>query len=563
MARAPQPLPAAVRVPFAALAAVGRQMQAEWRAGALHRLAISHPRPTGLAVRPRDPRPADAARGERLLAGRFTLAGETLDVGPGDPWGSGAPSRRFASALHGFVWTPDLMATGEAGARETLRLWLEWRRLFGRFNAFAWTGLALERRVFHLAIAAPALLPLASEAEGAALLDGLARQARHLLTEPGDPGRAAERAAVAALAGAVLAGAAGDGLLARALPQLDRLLAVAVLPEGVHASRSPERVLELLFDLTCLDDALSQRGAPAPAEAARAIDRLATATRFFALADGRLPAFQGGEPVSRERVATALAVDAAASPPAKSAPYGGYHRLEGRGLQVMVDTGAAPAGAFAGDACAQLCALTVLCDGRRLVEGSAWSAKADVGGALRGPAGGSCLTIGEAWPGAVLRHGLLAGGLESRLEGGPAEVKVEWHETADAAWLDLAHDGWRGAGLAATRRLFLDMAAGELRGEDLITCLGRPLGERLGYVVRFHLSPGVAASIAADGKSALLRPAGGAGWRLRSDSAGVRLDPSAAFEDGEARATQVLSLVGLVLAPDGARVRWKLSRDAP
>jgi hypothetical protein len=33
------------------------------------------------------------------------------------------------------------------------------------------------------------------------------------------------------------------------------------------------------------------------------------------------------------------------------------------------------------------------------------------------------------------------------------------------------------------------------------------------------------------------------------------------FEAGEARAVQVLSLIGLATPGDGARVRWKLSRD--
>ena len=90
-------------------------------------------RTNGLVIRPRDPRPADPVRGERLLAGEFMFSGEAIDVGAGgDPWGRRAPSRRFAAALHGFDWAPDLLALGEAGARETLRLWLEWRRAFGR-----------------------------------------------------------------------------------------------------------------------------------------------------------------------------------------------------------------------------------------------------------------------------------------------------------------------------------------------------------------------------------------------------------------------------------------------
>ena len=560
MARAPQPPAALASLPGAAASWVGRRIGEEWRAGAIHRLAIGRPRTDGLAIRPRDPRPPDLAAGQRLLAGVFRFAGETLDVGPGgDPWRRPLPSHRFALALHRFDWGHDLLSGGEAGARQLLRLWADWRREFGAFNAFAWTGEALERRVFNLACAASDLAPLVSDAEGAAFVDGLARQARHLMGDPGDPGRAAERAAVAALAGAALAGKAGGTLLPRALARLDRLLPQAVLRDGVHASRSPERGLELLFDLMALDDALSQRGAPPPPELSRAIDRLSAGVRLFAGPDGRLAAFQGGEPGRAARAAAALALDAAQGPPAKSAPYGGYQRLEGRRVRLIVDAGAPPPPAFAGAGCAQPGAIAVWCEGRRLIEGSVWSAKAQVGGALRGPAGGSCLGLGQALPGAALRVGLLAGGLDELLASGPVRVEVERHESDEAVWLDLVHDGWLWAGLTARRRLFLDLAADELRGEDALTPAGGPV-RAAPMLVRFQLSPGVAAQVAADGGSALLRPASGQGWRLRSDAAETRLESGVAFEAGEPRAIQTLVLETAV-PPGGARIRWKLSRD--
>ncbi|MEJ0067362.1 MAG: hypothetical protein WDM85_19785 [Caulobacteraceae bacterium] len=41
----------------------------------------------------------------------------------------------------------------------------------------------------------------------------------------------------------------------------------------------------------------------------------------------------------------------------------------------------------------------------------------------------------------------------------------------------------------------------------------------------------------------------------------MELSPGVAFEAGEARAAQVLTLLGLATPTDGARVRWKLSRD--
>jgi len=546
MANAPPPASDLMQWPSAALTSLRRQLDREWRAGLIHRMTIAGPKPQGLAIRPRDHRPPDPSRGAELEGGVFTYGGETLEAGPrGDPWRRPAPSKRFAAYLHGFGWAPDLIATGEEGARETLRLWLEWRRVFGRYNAFAWSGEALERRVFNLACATPALIPLASEAEGAALTDSLARQARHLLTDDDDRGRAAERACVAALAGAALAGPAGDRLMARSLAKLAKAAPEAVLRDGVHASRSPERGLELLFDLLALDDALSQRGAPAPLDVARSIDRIGAATRFFALPHGRLAAFNGGETGSRPHVATALALDTAASDPGKSAPYGRFHRLQGSGLELIVDVGAAARGPWAEDACGQTGAMEVVCDGRwRLIAGSATSAKAPPGeSAAQGPRGGSCLALGESWP-------------------NPEEdVAVERQESEDAVWLDLAHEGWRREfGFATTRRLYLDLKTGELRGEDAMNTSGRSRRGAISFEVRFHLVPGVAASIASDGKSALLRPAGGTGWRLRSDTE-LRLEPGAIFEDGVPRSAEVLVVAGIVSLAKGVRVRWKLSRD--
>ncbi|MDB5451223.1 MAG: hypothetical protein JWQ52_2351, partial [Phenylobacterium sp.] len=147
----PFPLPGRHVVPALALA-VRRGLTQEWAASPLRRWALAHPAPDGLGATPADLRPADPETGRRILAGAFLLAGETLAVGPrGDPWDRASPSRRFAVALHRFGWMGGLLAAGPEGAVEGLRLTLEWRRLFGRWNAFAWSAEVLERRVFNLA----------------------------------------------------------------------------------------------------------------------------------------------------------------------------------------------------------------------------------------------------------------------------------------------------------------------------------------------------------------------------------------------------------------------------
>ena len=135
------------------------------------------------------------------------------------------------------------------------------------------------------------------------------------------------------MAGCALAGAAGERLLAKALPRLTRALAAAVLPDGGLRTRSPEQGLELWFDLATLDDACCSAGGETPAALAGAMDRLAGAVRFFTLPDGRLAAFNGGGAVDagagRRGAAGAPATPSAPRSPYAAAPHAGYQRLDG------------------------------------------------------------------------------------------------------------------------------------------------------------------------------------------------------------------------------------------
>lgn len=551
--------PDAVLAPFAL---AGRALHEEWLASPIQRWLTGRPAPRGLAARPRDLRPPDLEDARRILAGGFVFAGVTLAVGPGgDPWDRPSPDRRFALALHRFGWLRDLVALGEPGAAEGLRLVLDWRRVFGRWNAFSWSPEALERRVFNLACAARAICARASEAETALIAGLLVRQARHLLDAGGGPARAAERAAAAAVAGAALDGPAGERLLVRALRRLERALAVSVLEDGGHASRSPQAALELLFDLQTLDEALTHRSQAAPEAVQRAIDRLAGAVRFFTLADGRLAAFQGGEPLSAPYVAAARAGELGERIPKA---LGGYQRLDSLRLQVIVDAAAPAAGPWSVAACAQPLALEALAGGRRLVTGVAWSPDAQGPHALRLADAASTATLGDAPCGEPLR-GFAAEALGPRLAAAGPRVQADRQEADGAVLVELSHDGWAArSNLAHHRRLYLDTATGELRGEDRFTP-HRPVGGAAGrrfipFVVRFHLAPGVSALVSRDRRSVLLKLGDDeAGWQLRNDALEASIEPSLCHEGGQPRRTQQIVLRGQARADSGARIRWKLS----
>lgn len=546
-------------------AALVRRPRQEWTGSALHRWTIGRPATEGFGAAPRDLRPADAEVGRKILAGAFVLAGDTLATGPrGDPWDRPSPSRRFAVALHRFAWAPGLLAAGPEGAAEALRLTLEWRRLFGRWNAFSWSAEVLERRVFNLACLARPICARASDAETQGIADSLARQARLLLDLDGGPARAAERAVAAAVAGAALAGVPGHQLLGRALKALARALPHTVEADGGHASRSPQAALELLFDLQTLDDALVQRGLAAPDEMLGAIDRLTGAVRFFTLADGRLAAFQGGDGLEPAYVAAARAQDeftGRAAPAARN----GYQRLDGGALQLMADAASPARGAWSVTACGQPLAIVATAQGRPLIVGAGWSPDAHGPQAMRLDDAASTVSIGDAPCGEPLR-GFPARVLGPRLVDGARAVQVKRHEAPGALWLEMAHDGFVGRfGLRHERRLYLDIAADELRGEDRLTHVGakgRAGGRRfVPFMVRFHLHPDVSALIARDRKSVLLKGEGqDAGWWLRNDALEVAIEPSVHYANGLPRRSQQIVLRGQARLETGARVRWKLSQ---
>lgn len=539
----------------------GRQLAAEVFGTPGYAWTLSHPRAEGFAAAPRDFRPADAAVGRSAASGRFVIAGSVVDVGTsGDPWNRPSPTRRFAAELHRFVWLPDLIASGERGPREALRLVFAWHDVFGSWNAFSWGRDILPRRVFNLACAGRRMAASASEADRTRLSDILARQARHLARLPRRRDLAAEHACALAVAGCALSGRAGGGLLSRGLKRLVPALAQAVLPDGCHASRNPEAGMELLFDLLTLDDALLQLGHTAPPELTRAIDRLTAGLRTLVLPDGRLAAFQGGEQGSAERVAAARAHDETGAPAgADRLAAGGYERLDGQMLHVIMDVGAPAMGAYATTACAQPGAIEIVAGRDRLITNSGWSARAADRQGFRLTPAASTLSLGEGSTGQPI-SGLLERVLGARLEAPPLNATVKRDADDGAVLVEVGHDGWAAAfGLHHDRRLYMDRRLDELRGEEKLTPKGGSSGPLAApYALRFHLQPGATASLARDRRSVLLRGATGRGWWFRSDAPDVAIEPSACFENGLTRRTVQIVLRGTARTDAESRIRWKL-----
>ncbi len=520
---------------------------------------------TAFAATPRDFRPADAALGKAVAGGRFLLAGSNLEAeAPADPWNRPSPSKAFATDLHAFAWLPALMTQGDKGAREALRLTLSWADAFARWSPFAWDPQILSRRTYNLACAARRMGAIASEADRLRLADILGRQARQLLRPPGGLSGKAERLTAAAVAGCVLAGSTGVGIRRVALGRLAGALRVTVFGDGGHASRSPEAGLELLLDLLTLDEALSQLSEATPEAVRGAIVRLTTALRLQTLPDGRLAGFQGGGPSTAARVAAARAHDDYAEAPGGAAgTVGGLTRIRSPLMTIMADTGAPGRGAWSEAACAQPLALEIICGRDRLITGCGWTPRAADRQGLRLTPGHSTLTLGEqsfaeplgGWKGELLGP---------RLFGRAYHATMDQRDGDGAVWLEVEHDGWAAPfGLLHQRRLYLDQRLDELRAEErlhpcpkhreVVRAIAAP------YAVRFHLEPGVQASLARDRRSILLRGHSGRGWWFRTDGPDVAIEPSVHVDEGLTRRSLQVVVRGSARTDAETKIRWKLS----
>ncbi len=513
------------------------------------------------ACAPRDPRPVDAVLGRSILDGRFVLAGTAMDCpAPQDPWNRPSPSLPFAAQLHAFAWLPHLMNEGERGAREALRLIRGWEAPFRRWSPFVWDPDRLARRVFNLAVAARRLGAVADETDRLALAVALARQARQLLRPPNPTAGRAERLVAAALAGCVLTGPVGAALRRRALARLPGALAQAVGDDGGHASRSPEAGLELLLDLLTLSDALNQIAEPIPEASARAMARLARGVRTLALPDGRLGSFHGGGPSLAASVAAALDQAGEVEPAPACA---GFARIHSPLLTVLADAAVPPRGAWGAMACAQPMALEIVCGKDRLITGCGWTPLAADRQGLRLTPGHSTLTLGESSVGEPL-SGWRADILGPRLAGRAWPVRTERRDGDGAVWLEIEHDGWTAPfGLTHQRRLYLDQRMDELRAEErLFPTPGRPDVTRqiaAPYAIRFHLEPGVQASLARDRRSILLRGHSSRGWWFRTDGPDVAIEPSVHVDGGLTRRSLQIVVRGSARTDSETKIRWKLS----
>lgn len=538
--------------------------------------ALSAGTPRGLAHTGEAGPSGDAQRGAVLLSGRFTLGGETLNAAPGETvWELPAPSRAFAARLHGFGWLDDLLAVKDAAARETALVLIDdWIAHFGRWNSFAWGPAILARRVRAWLNAGTLLQEegesRATEARFRALARQCARLSRTLSLLPADAERI--EAAITLISAQISLGLPVK-MKTRAEKQLVADLKAQVLADGGHVSRTPIATARILASLVRLDALASDASVSLDGEIHRAMDRLAGAVRFFRLGPKGLASFHGGGEGTTRLIETALRGREKVKP-FNVAPHSGYHRAEAGGSVVILDTAGPAKGVHGLNAHASALSFEFAPPGGCLIVNCGWSEDqpASWREAVRATAAHSALTLEETSSARLIRPGWKRDLLGPRFETGPDPVRARRNEEDVGIWLEASHDGYRKAfGVGVRRRVFLAVDGGDLRGEDGIY---RPVEDGppddpeklIRFAIRFHLHPGVKASLSRDSLSALLVLPNGDGWRFRTDGGPVRVERSVYLAGGNApvRSTQLViigeaeSFGGGDRAPN--RVRWAFQR---
>ena len=528
------------------------------------RLFASGGQPLKLVAVPRDHVQGDRKRGDALLAGRFVLGNEAVQLTDLDfaALGVGNP---VADTLQGFSWLRDLAAAAsrEKGARVAEALAGRWLLAHGTRVDDAWRPDLWGERILFWTAYAPYILSSRDAGYRSALLNTLVRGTRHIEGNADKARPGIDR--ITAWSGLVAAGLLVQGgvpRVAKGESGLARALSNAQLEDGGLVSRTPYEQMLLVDRLSLLRAAYfaAKQSLPDAIEAAAAA--ALAALHGVTMGDGALSSWQGGNPGDSARLHALVEGCGLRARPLRQPRGWGFHRMSALGTVLVIDAAAPPSPKAASTGCASTLAFEMSDGVQRLVINCGGPAplptglSSDLVEGLRTTAAHSTLIISDTNSTAIMPDGSLGKGAE--------DVTVERSEDNDCSRLEATHDGYvRGFGLVHKRSLMLGNDGKELRGADQMTPKGRrKIRDAVPYAVRFHLAPGVEPTITADGMGAILRSPGAPPWNFRCRGANLGIEESLMIDGrGQTVATTQMVIQGEVPAI-GGEVDWQFRRSS-
>jgi uncharacterized heparinase superfamily protein len=533
------------------------------RGSLLSRLKHSR-QPLKLVAVPRDHVAGDRQAGDALLAGRLIVGSETIalaDIDFAELGVEGAAAER----LQGFSWLRDLAAAAsrESGARLAEAVIGRWLLAHGSRVDQAWAPQLWGERMLFWTAYAPYILSSGDNGYRSALLNTVARGARHLDGNAEKAPAGLDR--VTAWCGVVAAGLLVQGgvpRVARGEAGLARALSSAQFDDGGLVSRSPFEQMLLVDRLGLLRGCYfaARQSIPDGIEAAAAA--ALAALHGVTMGDGALSSWQGCGPGLAARVAALVEGCGIRARPLRNARGWGYQRMTALGTVLVLDASPPPPQKIAAQGSASTLALELSDGTQRLVVNCGGPGPLptelsdELVQALRSTAAHSTLVLADTNSTNILADGSLGKGVD--------DVTIDRSEDNDASRLEASHDGYvRSFGMVHKRSLMLGNDGKELRGADQLIAKGRKkIRESAAYAVRFHLAPGVEATITADGMGAILRSKGAPPWNFRCRGGQLTAEESLWVDGhGQPQGTMQLVIVGEVSAL-GGEIGWQFRRTS-
>jgi len=533
------------------------------RGSLLSRLKRSR-QPLKLVAVPRDHVTGDRRRGDALLAGQFSFGSEARPLAELDFASLGADGA-LAEQVQGFSWLRDLAAAAarENGARLAEAMVGRWLLAHGTKVDAAWAPHLWGERILFWAAYAPYILSSADAGYRSALLNTLARGARHLDSNAERAPAGLQR--ITAWCGVVAAGLLVQGgvpRVARGEAGLARALSGAQFDDGGLVSRSPYEQMLLVDRLGLLRSCYSAAKQTIPDGIEAASAAALAALHGVTLGDGALSSWQGCNPGDAARLTALVEGCGLRARPLRQARGWGYQRLSALGTIVVLDGAPPPPQKISAHGSASTLALEMSDGAQRLIVncGGPGPLPTDLPDelvqGLRTTAAHSSLVLDDTNSTNILADGSLGKGVE--------DVAIDRSEGNDASRLEASHDGYvRAFGMIHKRSLMLGNDGKELRGLDQLSPTGRKkIRESAPYAVRFHLAPGVEATATADGMGAILRSRGAPPWNFRCRGGMLTSEESLWIDgQGQPRRTSQLVIVGEISAL-GGEIGWQFRRTS-
>jgi uncharacterized heparinase superfamily protein len=280
----------------------------------------------------------------------------------------------------------------------------------------------------------------------------------------------------------------------------------------------------------------------------------------IAMGDGALSSWQGCNAGDASRLTALIEGCGLRARPLRQPRGWGYHRMSALGTVLVVDAAPPPPQRIAEQGSASTLAFELSDGGQRLIVNCGGPGPlpselpSELVQGLRSTAAHSTVVLADTNSTNILADGSLGKGVE--------DVAIERAEDNDSSRLEASHDGYvRTFGLVHKRSLLLGNDGKEIRGADQLIPRGRKkIRESAAYTARFHLAPGVEATITADGMGAILRSRGAPPWNFRSRGGSLATEESLWIDGhGRPRSTMQLVIVGEVSSL-GGEIGWQFRR---